>query len=450
MQVNQHHYDLLNDPIGTLLRGIGIPSAVGFFFNTMFNVVDTWYAGMLSTRTLAALSLSFPVFFLIIAFSGGFSVGLTALVGNEYGANRVEAGKHIAAQGISFALCLSLLLSLLGQFLAPFLYRILGAEGDYLDTALGYIRVIFSGSLFFFLNNAVNGILQAHGDTRSFRNFLIGGFALNLILDPLFIFGLGPLPDMGIGGLALATVFIQGLGVLYMFPRLHRHAALKGLGPAAFRPRLSVWKNIWGQGLPASLNSLTIGIGIFVITWFVGRFGEDAVAAYGAAVRIEQIALLPAIGISSAVLSICSRNSGAHKYGRIEELERSALKHGLFLLLPAVIFLLAAEPLVSIFTDNGNVLDIGASYLRIDALSLYAYIVLFVHVSMLQGLKRPRFAVLIGIFRQFLAPVPIFWFLSMVLDFGVIGVFWGIFITTWSAAIIALLYGRKVLRNVMD
>lgn len=441
--------DLLTEPVPRLIRSIGIPAAVGFLFNTLFNVVDTWYAGMLSTRTLAALSLSFPVFFLIIAFSGGFSVGITAIVGNEYGAGRAGRGRDASRQAMLLSILVALMLTFLGEALSPLLFRILGAEGEYLDHAVLYMRIIFAGTIFFMLNNSINGILRSHGDTKSYRNFLVIGFLLNLVLDPLFIFGWFGLPALGIAGLALATILIQGIGTLYMALRLRAYGrsevtetGIESL-PMKLKPDLSLWKELLDQGIPATLNSLTVGAGIFVITWFIGRYGEAAVAAYGAAVRIEQIALLPTIGISTAVLSITARNCGAGKLDRVEETERSAMRHGLILILPALLFLVAAPSLLSLFTDDPEVIAPGALYLRIDALTLYAYILLFVHVSMLQGLKKPRFAIGIGIFRQILAPVPLFWLLSGPLGMGLSGVFWGIFLVTWSAALIAFIFGRR-------
>lgn len=444
---------LLTEPIPRLLRSVGIPAAVGFFFNTMFNVVDTWYAGMLSTTALAALGLSFPVFFLVIAFSGGFSIGITAIVGNEFGAGREKQGVFMSAQVFGLALALSILLTVLGQGIAAPMFRFLGAGDVYLDTALSYMRIIFSGTVFFIFNNSLNGILRAHGDTKSYRNFLFIGFLLNLILDPLFIFGWFGLPQLGIAGVAIATVLIQGIGTLYILYRVKHSGALSVAGGVSFRdfvPDFRAWGELLGQGIPATMNSLTVGIGIFVITWFIGRFGESAVAAYGAAVRVEQIGLLPSIGISTAVLSLTARNCGAGRLDRVRETEVSALKHGLILLLPALVFLAAAPKLVGFFSEDPEVIDIGARYLRIDSLTLYAYIVLFVHVSMLQGLKKPRFAIAIGLFRQILAPLLIFWLFSGPLGMGVTGVFWGIFVITWLAAGIAAVYGRRFLGKLIS
>ncbi|WP_020612232.1 MATE family efflux transporter [Sediminispirochaeta bajacaliforniensis] len=436
---------LLREPVPRLVRTIGIPAAVGFLFNTGFNVVDTWYAGMLSTSTLAALSLSFPLFFIIIAFTEGFSVGVTAVVGNEYGAGRETSGRFVSAQVFSLGIILSLLLTLVGELAASPLFHLLGADGDYLSKALAYMRIIFAGALFFLFNGAINGILRAHGDTKSYRNVLIAGFLLNLLLDPLFIFGWLGIPRMGIRGLAFATILVQALGMSYMLYRLQKYTRFAGAHRHDFLPRPSAWLQLLGQGVPATLNSLTVGVGIFVITWFLGQFGERAVAAYGAAVRIEQIALLPTIGISTAVLSISARNSGAALFHRVKETEISALKYGLVLLVPAAFFLLAAPVLVGFFSSDQEVIAIGARYLRIDSLTLYAYVVLSVHVSLLQGLKRPRFAIAIGLFRQLLVPVPLFWLLSKTAGLGVSGVFWGIFAVTWMAAVIAALYCRHIL-----
>ena len=439
-------YDLLNQPIPKLIRHIAVPTSIGYFFNTMFNVVDTYYGGRVSTEALAALSLSFPVFFLIIAVGAGISTGATALIGHALGAGNHEEASHLAGQTISFGLANGVLVILLGFNLAPWLFMLLGASGSVLALAISYMYTIFSGSIFFLINFVLSSILNATGDSRSFRNFLVAGCILNLFLDPWFLYGGFGVPAFGFAGIGWATVLIQALGNLYLFTRVKRTGLLTGFGWRFLIPRRRAYLELFKQGFPASLNMATVAIGIFVITWFVARFGRDAVAAYGIATRIEQIALLPVMGLNVATLALVAQNSGAGNRERVVETIGKALRAGVTLMgagTAAVFF--CAEPLMGLFTRDRAVVGIGVSYLRIEAFVLIAYVILYTSVSALQGLKRPAFPLAIGLIRQIVLPLPVFYLLAVTLGWGLYGIWWGILLVTWCAACTALVYvGRTV------
>ena len=447
----QQEKDLINDPIPKLIRQIGIPASIGFFFNTMYNVVDTFFGGRISTQALAALSLSFPVFFLIIAFGSGLATGSTALIGSALGEKDRNQARMYGIQAISFGVVISVVLTLLGYALSPALFRILGAEDQYLADALIYMRTIFYGTVFFMINHMMNAVLQAMGDTKSYRNFLIGSFILNVGLDPWFIYGGLGVPAMGIRGVAVATVAVQAGGVVYLALRVKKTGLLSGARLRDFLPRLHEFKNIAGQGFPASINMLTVAAGIFVITYYAGRFGQTAVAAYGAAVRVEQIVLLPTIGLNVAALTLSAQNSGAKQFERVRETINTALKYGAVLMAAGSVLVFFLAPfLMDLFTDDPQVLASGKLYLRIDALVLYAYVVLFVHVSALQGMKKPLFALVIGLYRQVAAPIAVFYLLAVAAGMGAKGIWWGICIITWSAAIIAFFYARQKMKQVLQ
>ena len=197
------------------------------------------------------------------------------------------------------------------------------------------------------------------------------------------------------------------------------------------------------------MTMLTVAIGIFVITWFVGRFGHEAVAAYGIATRIEQIVLLPVMGLNVATLTLVAQNNGAGLYGRVRETIRTALKSGISLMcIGTLLVYLFADPLMRFFTADRPVIAIGVEYLRIVAFLFHAYVILYINSFALQGLQLPRFPLFLGLFRQFLAPLPVFWLLAIVLGWGVTGVWWGIFFVTWLAAGLSLLYIRKTMREL--
>jgi putative MATE family efflux protein len=297
----------------------------------------------------------------------------------------------------------------------------------------------------------MSAILNALGDTRPFRNFLVAGCLLNVLLDPWFIYGGFGVPPMSFAGIALATVLIQAVGCLYLCLRVRRTKLRGACGPDRLRPRLASFREIARQGVPAAANFFTIGLGIFVITYFVSGFGKEAVAAYGAAMRIEQIILLPAIGLSTATLAIVAQNSGARLFDRMDETVRTALRYGSIIMLcgTGALFLFAG-PLMAVFTADPAVIAVGRTYLKISAFVLYAYVVLSVNVSALQGIRKPMFALWIGLWRQISAPAAVFWFLTQLLGFGLTSVWWGIFGINWSAAAVAWIYARRQMKKAAN
>ncbi len=438
---------LTTDAIPQLTWRIALPASVGMFFNTMYNFVDTYCAGLLSTDALAALSLSFPVFFVVFASGSGLSQGATALMANALGAGDREDARQIFAQSVLLTFLVGLVVSVAGWLAAPWLFQQLGAEGAYLRAVLTYMNLILAGGIFFLLPMTLNAMLVAQGETRPYRNFLIAGFIANCVLNPALMSGWLGLPPLGVAGIALATVVIQIGGSIWML----RHVVSTELGralPAAFfRPDVTTLRRILAQSVPATLNMLTIALGIFVITWFVKHFGKEAVAASGIATRIEQLVLLPVIGLNSAVLSIVAQNHGAGLAHRVRAAWMTNVKYGAGLMVGGGLLVWAIrEPAMRLFTRDDTVIMNGSNYLSVAALTLAAYPILFVTVFMMQGLKRPSYGLWIGIYRQVVAPILVFHALAFGFGFGLWGVWWGIFLVTWSAALFALWWGWRMVR----
>ena len=203
------HQDLTQGSIPKLIRYLAVPASVGFLFNTLYNITDTYYAGLFSSLGQSALSISFPVFFIIIAIGSGISSGTTALMGHALGENNHRHAASFAIQAISFALIVGVLITILGYVISPFLFGILGAQGNYLNLALSYMNVLYLGAIFFTLTFTLNGILNAVGDTKSFSNVLIVGFFLNVVLSPAFMFGWSILPKLDLAGVAAATLVTE-------------------------------------------------------------------------------------------------------------------------------------------------------------------------------------------------------------------------------------------------
>lgn len=426
--------------------------SIGMFFNTMFNVVDTFCAGWLGTEALAALSLSFPIFFTVFAFGSGISQGTTALLSNSLGGGNDRDARTVFAQALLFVIVVGILLSVAGWLAAPWLFGQLGAEGGYLKTALAYMNVILAGGVFVLLPMVINSALSAEGNTLPYRNFLIAGFVANLLLNPLFILGWLGMPKMGVGGIALATILVQIGGGLYLWSHVSRSATHRGLRLRDLKPDYVILRRIAGQAVPAALNMLTIAVGVFVMTWFVQHFGQEAVAATGIATRIEQIVLMPSIGLNAAVLSIVGQNHGAGHSHRVREAWLTNVKYGILMMIGGgVLILLTRNPAMRLFTDDPVVIAHGRDYLLSASLTLAAYPILFVTVFALQGLKRPTFGLWMGLYRQLAAPIAVFHFLTFTLGWGLWGVWWGVCLVTWSAAIFSFIWGwRKIIKGSQD
>ncbi len=428
------------------IRSIALPASIGFFFNTMYNVVDTFYAGMVSTEALAALSISFPIFFIMIAVGSGISQGSTALISNALGEKNLKKARSYVHQGLSFSFILGVSISIIGLFLTPFAFNLLGAEGEYLSMALAYMNTILMGAPLFLILQTGNSSLIAQGDTKSFRNMLIVGFLLNIILNPMFLFGFMFIPAMGLSGIAFSTVLVQLLGCIYIYSRVRK---TKIWTPLAFKrliPLKRVYLEITGQGFPASLNMMTIALGMFIITFFVSSYGTDAVAAFGIAIRVEQIAVLPAIGLNMALVSIVGQNNGARRLDRVREARMLAQRYGLYMaVIGGLLTLIFARPMMSLFADNPEVISIGVDFLRVMAFSFFGFMLYSQTASILKGLKMPFNALWLTLVRQLVLPIIILSILTYLIEASLLVLWFGLLANTWIIAVFSILYMNHVL-----
>ncbi len=442
--------DLTSAPIPSLIREIAIPASIGAVFNTLYNIVDSWFAGFISTQALAALGLSFPVFFCILAMGMGIATGSTAILSNALGEGNRDEMQLFATQAMTFGVILSVLLTILGLWMSPYLFRLLGATDEYLAISLSYMNIIIIGTVFFLGSFVLNSILQAHGDTKPFRNFLILGFGLNFLFNPMFMFGWLGFPAMGIAGIAFATLVIQFIGLIYMIWKVSRLGLFCKECLRRIPPQKNAFLQISKQGFPASVNTMTVALGIFVITLFVKDFGEAAVAAYGVVQRIEQLMMLPLMGLGIATLTIVGQNNGAKKYERVKDAIRRTLTYGVSLMsIGAATMFIIPGPLMSFFTEDQSVISVGVVYLRIAAFVSWGYVILSTVVAALQGMKRPMFAVWIGVYRQIIGAFLIFFVVRGLLDLGIASIWWSILFLVWSSVAIALIYLKKTLSRIM-
>ncbi len=422
---------------------------VGMFFQTMYNVVDTWTAGKLSIEALAGLTASFPVFFLVIAVAHGCQAATNALVSQALGAEQEKTVCRLSMQALVFAAWMSVLIGIIGYVVAPDILRWMHVTGETLQLSVSYIRTLFWATPFFVFASTLHAMMSAHGETRPFRNSLIAGFVLNILFDLWFVFGGAGLPPMGFAGIARATVLIQGLVMVYMILKAVQHQALHVRSIRDFIPDLKIQFQYLMLGFPAFLNLLTIAAGIFVYNSFAANVSTEVLAAFGVAMRIEQIALLPAIGLNTAAMTLAGHCLGAKRLDRLREILFACLRFGLWIFfLGAPLVALFARFWITRFNQDPAVVESGVVLLRISMLTFYAYVIVFVLTSMLQGLQKPFFAVWMGLYRQIAAPLFLIPLLMHHLTPPELGIWWGAFFSVWSGVILTIVYSLWVYKKL--
>jgi len=437
---------LITKKIPLLLKQISIPVSTGMFFQTMYNVIDTFYAGFISTQAVAAISLGFIFFYILVGIGNGLSTALTSLIGNAFGRKKDFLASLYAYKGILFIPMTGILFSVIGYFVAPFMFIFLGATDMYLQLAIDYINIILLGNIFFMINYSCNAILNGLGDTKTFRNTLIFGFFANIALNPLFMYGYGVLPALGLKGIALSTVFIQILIMFYLIKKVFATSMINFKNIIYFLPEKRIYKELIAQGIPSSLNIVIMGLGAVILMYFISDYGYKAVAGYGIAFRIETILLMPALGLSTSVLIIISNNYGAKEYKRIFETLYTSLKYGFILCGFGALFLyFFAEKVISMFDADKEVIEFSMNYLIVQIWVFFALLALYICVSALQAIKKPLMVFYIGMYRQIFAQVLIAFVVVKYLQLDIMYLWIAIMVMVYSAAIFLYFYTKKTL-----
>jgi putative MATE family efflux protein len=438
--------ELLTKDINSLIKQIAIPSSIGMFFNTMYNVVDTFYVGTISTVAITALSYSFVLFFMLLSLSFGLSSAITAHVGNSLGKHKTVLAKIFVSNGLSFVFTASLLLCILGFIFIEDIFILIGARDQALALCLEYTYIILLGTVPMLLGLGANAVLIAKGDTKSYRNTLVFGFFLNLVLDPLFIYGFWIIPELGFAGVAYATILIQFITFCYIIYKLKLTGLLDQAGLKNFLPDLRVYKKLFIQAYPMSLNMFTMSLGTMVVTYFVSSYGFKAVAAFGIGYRVEQIILLPMLGLNTAVASIVSNNFGAKNFDRIHEVRSKALRYGYIMSTIGVALLaLFGKYIIMIFNDDPMVVQTAYEYTMVESIIFFAFITIFISNSTLQGIKQPFIIPVISVYRQLIMPFIFLYLVVFVFKADIFYMWVTMLLIAFSAAVWIYLYTKKKL-----
>ena len=443
--------DVVGEPIIDLLKKIAIPASTGTLFQTLYNIVDTFFAGKISANALAAIAKSFPLYFIIIATGVGIVSASNALISNSLGAKDDRTASLYVAQSLLYSVIVSIVVTMIGLSFSDDLLRFMGSDQETIKLATDYLDVIFFATFIFLIQISLNGALNAQGDTKSYRNVLIVSFFLNIGLNPLFIFGLGPIPAFGIAGLAIATVIAQLLGLFYLAYKVYCCELKQYLSPKCFLPKFDLIKNLTNQSVPMMMNMFMIGLGIYNILFFVSKFGYLAAAGYGSALRIEQILLLPVIGLNTAVLTIAGQNFGAKFFDRVDESYTKAIIVGSsFMILAGIIVFLLADNIVSIFTDNQEAINFGADYLKVAAFIGPVDPVFFITNALFPAIKKPIYTVINTFSRLVLLPFSTMSVVVFVLDGTFKDLFLGLFFINWTFGIVVFLFSKYYMKKLFS
>jgi putative MATE family efflux protein len=361
----------LEGPIGTALFRLSIPIILGNLLQTGYQLTDAFWVGRLGASAVAAVAVSFPVTFLVIALGAGLAIAGATLSAQYMGAGRQDMVNHVAAQTMTMVVITSLILGALGYFLASHLLRLMGVAPDVYRNALGFMHVSFVGMVFVFTFAMFQALMRGIGQVRIPLFIVLGTVILNFLFDPLFIFGWKFIPALGVMGAALATIATQALAAvagIFIFLRgrhgihLHWHD---------FRPDPAYIKRAYLLGLPGSIELSTRGIGPMALSFLAARFGTATIAAYGVGANILQVVIIPAMGISMAVSTLVGQNMGAgnvQRAGRVTVL--GAIAGGAILTFVGILAFAFAPAFVSFFVPHDrDVITRGAHFIRVMSLA---------------------------------------------------------------------------------
>ena len=442
--------DLLKENIPVLVRKLAIPASVGTLFQTLYNIVDTFYSGLISPEALSALSKSFPIYFIIVATSIGVTVGGTSLIGNSIGEKNERYASYYFTHIIIYGLLISVFITFIGLYFSEKVFDLMGSTQEITNLGLQYTNIMFYGSFLFFLVVSLNSLLHAEGDTKTYRNVLILSFLLNIILNPILIFGFLFIPAMGMMGIGLSTIIAQLIAFLIILFKVLQNPRVKKITIEFFNIKLIFLKNIFFQSMPISIAICGYAVAATFIFTYVGQTSELAVAGYGAATRIEQVVLLPILGINTAIISIIAQNFGANNFDRVKDTYFVSIKYGLILMVfSGILVYLTADIVPRFFSSNEVVLEYGRRYLKIAAFILPAYPIFFLSNGFFMGLKKSNYAMVNNMMRNVLVPICVF-YLAKYLSADFDTFFWLWFVFQWTLSILLFTYVSYYIKKKLD
>ncbi len=423
---------------------LSIPMIAEMVMESLFAVADVFFVSQVSVNAVATVGLTESVLMIIYSVAIGLSMATTAVVARRIGEKDRKKAANAGFQSIFLAVILSTILGIFGFIFAEDVLRLMGGEEDLIAEGLGYTQIMFASNVSIILLFLINGIFRGAGDASIAMRSLWIANGLNIILDPILIFGWGPIPAYGVMGAAIATTIGRSCGVAYQLFFLFNGRSVIKIG----------WENVVIR-FKTILELIKIsmgGMGQFLIesaSWIflvrvMSLFGAEALAGYTIAFRVIVFTILPSWGLSNAAATLVGQNLGANEPDRAEQsVWKTALYNMIFLGTVSVIFFLAATPIISLFSTEVAVLDIGVSALHIICIGYVFFAYGMVISQAFNGAGDTKTPLLINLVVFWVIQIPLAYWLAVMLDWQADGVFFSIALCHSLQAVISILIFKR-------
>lgn len=440
-------YDYTQGSIRIAVVLLAIPGILELLLEGVFAVVDMYFVSHLKNgakQAMATVGLTESVISIVYTLGIGVSIGASAVVSRRIGEKDNEGAAHAGAQSILIGVALSMVLSIVGVFFAPSILKLMGAAPDVVAEGTPFARIMFGSSLVIILLFLINGVYRGAGDAAMAMRSLWIASGINIVLCPLFIYGYGPFPELGLKGAAIATVIGRTTGVLYQCYHLFGGKRIIHLIRHHFKWDGPVIKTLLEVAWPATSQFFIQSGSWIILSWLVSKTGStDASAGYQAAIRCVVFFILPAWGLSNAAATLVGQNLGAKQPDRAAKSVLLTTKYNaLFMGVVMLIFLLFASPIMSIFTKEPAVHHYGVLALQIIGAGYIFYGIGMVMIQALNGAGDSKTPTIINLFGFWLFQVPLAWVLSKSLNMGPVGAFIAIPVAETFLALAAWYYFR--------
>lgn len=435
-KIKKQPVDLLKDPVSSTLKRMTIPMIYGMILLMTFNLIDTFFVSMLGTQPLAAISFTFPVTFTVISLMIGLGIGTSAVIAKFLGHDDHESAKDSATAALYLAAIVVISISFVGYIFTDELFTLLGAKESLLPLIHQYMDIWYLGSVCLIGPMIGNAVLRASGDTKTPSIVMGSAGLINAILDPIFIFGFGPIPAMGLEGAAIATFISWLFGFGFVLTILAKQKKLIHTHMLPLKHLFSSCRGILKIGLPAAGANMLTPIAAAIMTAIAAGYGESVVAGFGVGTRIESIACLVVLAMSMTLPPFISQNFGAGHMHRVEQAFKASIKFVLFWqVLVYIILVIAAPWIASIFAKEQEVADIIVLFMWVLPLGYGLQGIVILTNSSFNALHKPMVALVLSIVRLFVCYVPLAYLGSYL--YGLNGFFVGALLGNFVMAFIS-------------
>ena len=427
--------------ISSLLSLAG-PIIAANILQSAYQLIDTFWLGRLGADAVAAVSLSFPLLFLVLSLGAGLTLAGTVMVARYKGADNQLMIDFSSSQSVFLIFLTAILLAILSYFAAEPLMKVIGAGPDIIKNAITYFKVSSIGFVFLFLFFLFQSLMRGIGNVMLPVYIVLSTVVLNAVLDPLFIYGYGPIPGFGVAGAAVSSVITQAvassIGLYILFKGKH---GIK-ISLASMNFDIEHLKKTFNIGFPASIEQSTRALGMTMMMAIVTSFGSDIVAAYGIGARMLSFIVVPALGLGIATTSLVGQNIGALKIKRAEKVANLSAKVAFFGFTGmGLLMFVIAEPLTAIFIpDDPQVIKDGALFIKIMSVSFGFLGLQQVMNGTFNGAGFTKASMIISIMSLWVVRFPLAFILSYNLKMGPEGIWWSFPISNLIAGIVAFVY----------